>query len=119
MKYMCLIYSAPDAGPQSEQEMAETMPAWFDFTARVEAAGQLVAGDALQAVDTATTVQVRGNDTITTDGPFAETKEHLGGYYLLECENLDEAIARAAEIPAAKYGSIEVRPLMELPPPPE
>jgi len=117
MKYMCLIYTAPELGPQSEQEMAETMPDWFAFNDKVAEAGQLIAGDALQAVDTATTVRLRDGAAVTTDGPFAETKEHLGGYYLLECDNLDDAIARAAEIPAAAWGSIEVRPLMDLPQP--
>lgn len=117
MKYMCLIYGAPDQGPQTDEEMAASMPEWFAFTQMVEAAGQFVGGEALQGVDTATTVRVRDGQTLTTDGPFAETKEHLGGYYLLECADLDEAIARAAQIPAARYGSIEVRPLMELPQP--
>ena len=117
MKYMCLIYSAPDAGPQSEAEMAASMPEWFAFNDLVAEAGQLITGDALQATDTATTVRIRDGAAVTTDGPFAETKEHLGGYYLLECDNLDDAIARAAEIPAARWGSIEVRPLMDLPQP--
>ncbi len=117
MKYMCLIYGPADAGPQTEEEMAASMPAWFAFNDRVEAGGQLISGDALQGIDTATTVRVRDDATIATDGPFAETKEHLGGYYLLECKDLDEAIALAADIPAAAYGSIEVRPLMELPQP--
>ena len=117
MKYMCLIYTAPDGGPQTEEEMTATMPEWFAFNDRVEQAGQLISGDALQATDTATTVRIRDGATITTDGPFAETKEHLGGYYLLECDNLDDAIGRAAEIPAAKWGSIEVRPVMDLPQP--
>jgi len=117
MKYMCLIYSAPDTGPQGDEEMAAAMPTWFAYNDRVAAAGQLIAGDALLPVETATTVKVRDGATITTDGPFAETKEHLAGYYLLECADLDEALAAAAAIPAAAYGSIEVRPLMELPQP--
>ena len=71
----------------------------------------MVAGDALQPIETATTVRVRNDETLTTDGPFAETKEQLGGYYVLECENIDEALQYAAKIPTAEYGSIEVRPV--------
>jgi hypothetical protein len=74
--------------------------------------GQHRAGDALQPVATATTVRVRNGQTVTTDGPFAETREQLGGYYLVEAKDLDEAISLAARIPAARYGSVEVRPIM-------
>jgi hypothetical protein len=75
-----------------------------------------VSGDPLQGLDTATTVRVRSGKTASTDGPFAETKEVLGGYYLVDCKDLDRAIELAAQIPGARTGSIEVRPLMELPP---
>ena len=119
MKYICLIYSAesdatanPPAGsPESDQMMA----AYFEFTEGVASAGVLVAGEPLQAVDTATTVRVREGQLTTTDGPFAETKEQLGGFYILECDDLDQAIEHAARIPHAATGSIEVRPLMEIP----
>ena len=87
-----------------------THPYWA-FTEEVQTAGKMVAGDALESVTTATTVRVRDGETLTTDGPFAETKETLGGYYILECADLDEALAWAAKIPSAKHGSIEVRPV--------
>ena len=113
MQYMLLIYSAEGSGPQpGTDEFGPFMQAYFDFTNRMRDEGKLVAGDALQPVATATTVTVRGGKTETMDGPFAETKEQLGGYYLLECENLDEALACAAMIPSAAYGRIEVRPVM-------
>jgi len=75
----------------------------------------LRAGDALEGVATATTVRVRGSETVVTDGPFAETKEHLAGYYLVECDDLDAAIEIAARVPGAVMGSIEIRPIMSLP----
>jgi hypothetical protein len=77
--------------------------------------GLFVGGDPLEDPSTATTVRVRDGKTLTTDGPFAETKEVLGGYYVLECENLDQALEYAAKIPSAEFGSIEVRPLMSIP----
>ncbi len=82
------------------------------FTDDIKASGKLLAADALQPVSTATTVRVRDGKTLTTDGPFAETKEQLGGFYLVEAKDLDEALAIAARIPSAKFGSIEVRPVM-------
>jgi hypothetical protein len=81
------------------------------FTQSIIKSGNFKAGDALQPSSTATTVRVRGGKTLTTDGPFAETREQLGGYYLIEAKNLDEAIAIAARVPSAKVGSIEVRPI--------
>jgi hypothetical protein len=88
------------------------MQAYIDFTNKVQSDGKFIAGDALQPVETATTVTVRNGKTQTMDGPFAETKEQLGGYYLLDCENLDEALNYAAMIPDAASGRVEVRPLM-------
>ena len=82
------------------------------FTEEVQAKCVFVGGEALDSVTTATTVKVRGGNSQITDGPFAETKEALGGYYLLDCKDLDEAIAYAAKIPSATYGSIEIRPIM-------
>ena len=113
MQCMLLLYSAPDAGPEpgSPEHMAEIQE-WFAYTEALTAAGVLVSGEALQPVETATTVQVRDGNTTNTDGPFAETKEILGGYYTLEVENLDEALKWAAKVPLAPYGSVEVRPVM-------
>ena len=112
MQYMLLIYGDQDGWKSlSEEEGAQIMQAYMQFTQELQESGSMVAGDALQPTETATTVRVRNDETLTTDGPFAETKEQLGGFYLLECENLDEAIAHAQKIPAAERGSIEVRPV--------
>ena len=113
MQYMCLIYSTEGVGPQpGTPEFGAFMKAYMDFGETVQKAGKFVAGDALQPIATATTVSVRDGNTSTTDGPFAETKEQLGGYYILDCEDLDEAIKYAAMIPSAEHGRIEVRPVM-------
>ena len=114
MQYMLLIYSDSNAGPTpGSAEFGKMIADYQAFTEEVKNAGALVSGDALQGVDTATTVRApAGSKPTTTDGPFAETKETLGGYYLLDCKNLDEALAYAAKIPTAAYGSIEVRPVM-------
>ena len=92
---------------------AAIMEGYFAFGAAGEEAGVVLGGDALLPTPTATSVQVRDGETITIDGPFAETKEQLGGYYLLDCETLDEAIAWAARIPHAALGTVEVRPIIE------
>ena len=84
------------------------------FTQGIVKSGHFKAGDPLQPTSTATTVRVREGKTLTVDGPFAETKEQLGGYYLIEAENLDQAVAIAARIPSARFGSIEVRPVMKM-----
>ena len=100
MQFMCLIYSAPNSGPQpGTAEFGAFMKGYGDFTQKVKADGKLVAGDALQGIETATTVSVRSGKTETIDGPFAETKEQLGGYYLLDYADKDEAIKYAAMIP--------------------
>jgi hypothetical protein len=114
MQYMLLIYGDEKARPSDlPPEVAEQeMKAWFDYTDWLRAEGVYVAGDALVETEHATTVRVQDGKTVTTDGPFAETKEQLGGYYLLECKDLDQAIAAAARCPGARYGSIEVRPIM-------
>lgn len=113
MQYLCLIYSAEGSGPQPGTDaFGPFMKGYMDFTQEMKDTGAMVHGDALQPIATATTVSVRDGKTITTDGPFAETKEQLGGYYLLECKDLDDAIAQAAKIPTATYGRIEVRPVM-------
>lgn len=113
MQYMLLIYAAENAGPEyGTPEFDAYMKAYITFTEETKTNGVFVAGDALQAIDTATTLTVRDNKTSTTDGPFAETREVLGGYYILDCKDLDEALSYAAEIPSAAHGSIEVRPVM-------
>ena len=115
MKFALLIYSSEQVGPQSEEEMMAEMPEWFAFTEELNQAGANLAGEALLPAATATTVQVRDGKRITTDGPFAETKEILGGFYIIEAADLDAALAWAEKIPASPYGSIEVRPVMEIP----
>ncbi len=115
MQYMFLIYSADGAGPNpGSAEFDEMMQGYGAFTKDVREAGIMKEGAPLQGVDTATTVRVRGSKTDVIDGPFAETKEVLGGYYVLECENLDDAITYAAKIPSAAYGSIEIRPVLAM-----
>lgn len=113
MQYMCLIYSAEDAGPKpGTPEFDSFMKGYQDFTEKVRAEGKFVAGEALQPVATATTVTRRSGKTETMDGPFAETKEQLGGFYILDCKDLDEAIEYSAMIPSAEHGRIEVRPVV-------
>ncbi len=114
MQYMCLIYSdEKNAGPKpGTPDFEALMGSYFAFNDEVRKAGVYVAGDALMDTDTATTVAVRDGKSHITDGPFAETKEQLGGYYLLDCKDLDQATAYAAKIPTAAYGRIEVRPVM-------
>lgn len=113
MQYMCLIYAAETSGPQpGTDEFGPYMQAYQEFTARVQNDGVYVAGDALNPVATASTVTTANGKTEIMDGPFAETKEQLGGYYLLDCKDLDEALKYAAMIPSATHGRIEVRPVM-------
>ncbi|PLS20765.1 YciI family protein [Neptunicoccus cionae] len=115
MKYLALIYSAPGSNPEfGTPEFAASMEEWIKVNQTYIDAGVMVAGDALQDVATATSIRIRDGKQETMDGPFAETKEQLGGYYLLDCADLDEAIKYAAMIPAARYGTVEVRPIMEL-----
>ena len=113
MKYLMLIYTdeATDAAMPPEQLNA-VMAGYHGFSKEAGEKKVLLGGNALQPTTTATTVRLRGGRALTTDGPFAETKEQLGGYYLLDCKDLDEAIEYAAKIPGAAYGSIEVRPIM-------
>ena len=113
MQFMCLIYSDPAEAPKpGTEEFGPFMKGYGDFTATVKNDGKMVHADALQGIETATSVSVRGGKTEVMDGPFAETKEHLGGYYLLECADLDEAVKYAAQIPTAGHGRIEIRPVM-------
>ena len=113
MQYMCLIYDDEQIWQgMSEDDRNAVFGEYGTFTQSIQESGNMVAGDALQPTSTATTVRVRDGETLMTDGPFAETKEQLGGYYLINAKDADEALAIAARIPSAKYGSIEVRPVM-------
>ncbi len=112
MKYYLLIYWDQSQAPQQstpEQQRA-AFQAWQDYDTEVKAAGVYVSNDGLRPVTDATTVRVRNGKTLITDGPFAETHEQFGGYYLLDCKDLDEALAWAARLPGVEYGSVEVRP---------
>ncbi len=112
MKYMFLIYTEEATEPQvGSPEFDAMMEGYFAFTADVQQKGIMERGAPLEQTDTATTVRVRNGQVRTFDGPFAETKEQLGGFYILDCENLDEALAYAARIPGASLGSVEVRPV--------
>ena len=114
MKYLLMIYGDESGWDQVTPEEGQAiMNAYWAFGAEVEASGAFVAGEGLQPTGTATTVRVRDGERMLTDGPFAETKEQLGGFYLLECKDLDEAIEWAAKIPGASDGSVEVRPVMD------
>jgi hypothetical protein len=111
--YMLLLY-APELDEAGQAEKWAEMPEWLAITDSLREAGLLVSNGPLHPVDSATTVRVRGGETDLTDGPFAVTKEVLVGYYLLDCRDLDQAIEQAARLPIARYGSIEVRPMMDM-----
>jgi hypothetical protein len=113
-RYMLLIYSPTEGGPSQEEAAAE-MPRWFEYTEALQKSGALLAGDALQGAETATTVRVRDGETIISDGPFAETKELLGGYYLIDAPDRETALEWAGKMPNINYGTVEVRPVMEIP----
>jgi hypothetical protein len=114
MRYVMLIYSDETIDAQrSPTENEANMAGYNEFTTEVRERGNFLNGDALQPTTTATTVRVNSGQVVATDGPFAETKEQLGGFYILECKDLDEAIELAAKIPAAKEGSVEIRPIFE------
>jgi hypothetical protein len=110
-QYTLLIYTPPE-GPSAEEQRAE-LPQWFAYTEALREAGVFVAGEALQPIESATTVRVRDGETLFTDGPFAETKEILGGFYLLDCPDLDTALEWAAKLPNIHYASTEVRPVVD------
>lgn len=113
MQYILLIYTSEQRDAQmSKAEQDADYQQYFEFTNEVRQNGTYVAGEALRATSTATTVRLRAGKITTHDGPFAETHEQLGGYYVLDCPTLDDAIAMAAKIPGAKHGSIEIRPLV-------
>jgi hypothetical protein len=114
MRYLCLIYENEknwETMPPAESEAV--MGEYFAFTEGIRSSGKLVHGEALQPTPTATTVRVRNGKISTTDGPFVETKEQLGGFYLIEAKDLNEAIQIAAKIPSARFGGVEVRPVVD------
>lgn len=114
MKYLCLLYDNEQSWNElPESESSAMINEYFAISDALAASGQLLAGEALEPVATATTVRVRGGKLTTTDGPFAETKEQLGGFYLIEALDLNEALQVAARFPSARTGSVEVRPIME------
>ncbi len=115
MQYLCLIYDAESgAARMTKEEGQALMGEYFAYTEDIKKSGHYVGGNPLQPTRTASTVRVRQGKISTTDGPFAETKEQLGGYYLIEAKDLNDAIQVAARIPAARTGSIEVRPIMKM-----
>ena len=116
MRYLCLIYGDETLLEKMPKPEAEKVHGeYFAFTDGIKQSGHYVGGDPLQPTHTATTVRVRNGKLSTTDGPFAETKEQLGGYYLVEAKDLNDAIQVASRIPGARIGSVEVRPVMEIP----
>jgi len=114
MNDLLLIYGDEADAPSTPADGEAMHAAYNALTEGIAKSGVLRGGDALEAVATATTVRVRGGEVVVTDGPFAETKEQLGGYYLIECADLDAAIAIAADAPGAVKGSIEIRPIRSL-----
>lgn len=113
MKYMLLIFADPAAEPAyGTPEFDEMMQGFAAFNARLKEDSVLLGGEGLQGIDTATTLRIRSGKVETMDGPFAETREHLGGYYIIEVPDLDSALRYAELIPVAHYGTIELRPLM-------
>ncbi|HEY7477518.1 MAG TPA: YciI family protein [Actinomycetota bacterium] len=124
MQYMLLIYGNEGAAEShseglSPEQMTAEMQVWFDYSDWLRDQGWYVAGDALEPSSTATTVRAPEGEAVVTDGPFAETKEQLGGYYLIETANLDEAIEAAGRCPGTRWGTVEVRPVMGMPERPE
>jgi hypothetical protein len=116
MKYMLLIFSNPENwAALSEAETKEVMDEYWQFTQTITGSGEFVSGEPLQGPDTATVVRVSSGSRATSDGPFIESKEHLAGYYVVDCGSLDRALDLAALIPDARLGAIEVRPIADFP----
>jgi len=114
MQYMLLIYrDEADEPTPGTAEFDEHIAGYVKLSNEVRDKGIMISAEPLEKIATATTVRVRNGKADVTDGPYAETKEQLGGYYLLECENLDEAISYAAKIPSVEFGSVEIRPIMK------
>ncbi|HWA57949.1 MAG TPA: YciI family protein [Gemmatimonadales bacterium] len=115
MKYLCLIYGVESVvAAMPAPELQKFMEEFRSFTEGIRKSGQWLAGERLRPVQTATTVRVRDGKVSATDGPFAETKEQLGGFYMIEARDLNDAIQIASRIPSARYGSVEVRPVWEM-----
>jgi len=115
MKYMLLIYGDNERWQQlPDEEKQGWMGEYFGFTQTIVESGEMVAGDPLHGIETATTVTVKGGDRVVTDGPFAETKETLGGYYIVDVADLDRALELASMIPDVRTGKVEVRPVMDM-----
>jgi hypothetical protein len=114
MQYLLLIYAEPPAAEPSKADFDAMMVEYNAFSAWLRERGWMLGGDALYPVSDATTVQVRDGRRLVTDGPFAETKEHLGGYYLIDAPDLDAAIEAAARVPGARWGKVEVRPVLAM-----
>lgn len=115
MKYALLIYAAEqDWAAKSQEEQGRTYNEYWAYTTELKGSGKMVSCDPLDPTSTATTIRVRDGKTLPTDGPFADTKEQLGGIYIVDVKDLDEAIAWASKIPDARNGSIEIRPLMNV-----
>ena len=115
MKFLCLVCAEPPVEPLSEAEMQERFAAYFEFNDRLRKEGHYLGCNRLEPANTAVTVRVRNGKVMTTDGPFAETKEQLGGYFLIEARDLDEAIRVAATVPVCRNGCVEVRAVAEDP----
>ncbi|HEY9375895.1 MAG TPA: YciI family protein [Jiangellaceae bacterium] len=113
MRYLLLIYSEEPTAPSAQDEIDASMAEWYAYDQAIKDSGVHLAGEALQASQTATTVRLKDSERVVTDGPFAETREVLGGFYLIDVPDLDTALDWAARCPGAKYGSMEVRPVME------
>jgi hypothetical protein len=115
MQYILLIYGNEAAGKNLSKDDQVKMHAEYGaFTAELKGSGKMLGGEPLESVGTATTVRVQNGKTLRTDGPFAETREQLGGFYTIDAKDLDEAVMIAAKVPGAKYGCIEVRPIMKI-----
>jgi hypothetical protein len=119
MRYILLFYDEEPTTTPSQAEMDAEMVDWYAYDSAVRDAGIFVSSEALQPSPTATTVRLKGEERVVTDGPFAETREVLGGYYVVDVPDLDTALDWAAKCPAAKHGSIEVRPIMVTDTPPQ
>ncbi|MFT4866536.1 MAG: hypothetical protein ACI9CV_000438 [Ilumatobacter sp.] len=114
MKYMLILASNPADEPAPDSaEFGPSMEEWFAYSTALNEAGAMVTGEALQGTETATTVQMRNGERIVADGPFIESKEVIGGFYVIDVANLDEALGWAARVPNATFGTVEVRPVME------
>src|SRR5487761_2703444 len=115
MQYMLIIHNDPELHPvPGGPGWDDLMTGYAEFSEQLAAHGRPFSGDPLNGPDSATTVRVRNGETLVVDGPFAETKEWMSGYYLIECDELDQALAAAAMVPSAKFGSVEVRPVAEM-----